>query len=101
MPRHSLALASGDHKKVSRQQIQLTGQGIGLVNDNQNQPLRMMPGVDLVAAQFNGVFVSSFGRASRRPINMLSGKGSNLALPFNRPTNRSLDRSCVHHLAIV
>src|SRR5271163_2807527 len=64
-------LPPADHEEeVIWQQVQLTRLRIGLIDDDQQQPLRMLPRLGLVPAQFDDLFITFLGRTPHGPPEM-------------------------------
>src|ERR1700690_660682 len=65
-----LRLPADHEKERVGQQVQLSGLRVGLIDDYQQQTLRMFPRLGLIAAEFDDVFITTFGRPSHGPPQM-------------------------------
>ena len=58
-------LRPADHQEeIVGQQVQLPRFRIGLIDDHQQQPLRMLPRFGLIRTEFDDIFVAVLGRPS-------------------------------------
>lgn len=87
-----------DQEEPPRQQVQLSGLGVRLIDNDQDQSLSVLPSVNLVRAKFDGVLVTAFGWTARRTNDVLGGQRIKLHVGFQSTRETPVFRcKRVHH----
>ena len=96
-----LRLPTGDEKEIVRQQVQLSGAWIGLLDHDQDQTLRVPPRLGLMRSQLDDRLVASAGRTARGPLKIWLGQPVQNGVGFQPPHKPRLPLGeMVQHFAV-